>query len=482
MCLDVNKSQWYYYIIDPWPSFLALHLQSFSSPSFQLHTAPPFLSPPFCPPLRNTSILYHFYPFTHTPLLSSALPTGDHVSGRRHHRAHGDGWQHRNSESHRQGDQWEKEHTRPTSHLHTHSHTQDTHAHIVTHTHTLSRRHTLSRMHSLHLICARTLYYLRAPCHTWTHLVSHIHNISHVLTLKQILFLPPLSPFLPSLSPSPPFFILPSPPTSPSHLNSSSNLPYTHSLLPDNLLLLLHLSFHISYPLFSFLLMSFYVIPSPSLFLSPLPKPPSPSLLFLSSLLSQECGILTEGGVAMEGPAFRNLTPAQLDAIIPTLQVRLRIESEEDSVEHIKINWSLIFTTVILITISFLWVIVIRRAAQHCATRWCALYIVYKVATIFALFTALHLSSTLLFLAIKSSSHHPLSPLSLTHNPTPSLPLTISHHSLPSYPLPLSPTIPHHPSPSPPQSLPILPKGSCQIISRRQTHLGVSSKRKCPPC
>lgn len=71
----------------------------------------------------------------------------------------------------------------------------------------------------------------------------------------------------------------------------------------------------------------------------------------------------------MEGPAFRNLTPAQLDAIIPTLQVKIRTESEEDSVEHIKINCSIIFMTGILFTKSILWVIVVRRAAQHCATR-----------------------------------------------------------------------------------------------------------------
>jgi magnesium-transporting ATPase (P-type) len=37
--------------------------------------------------------------------------------------------------------------------------------------------------------------------------------------------------------------------------------------------------------------------------------------------IATECGILSEGGVAMEGPAFRQLTPAQLDEILPTLQV-----------------------------------------------------------------------------------------------------------------------------------------------------------------
>jgi len=37
--------------------------------------------------------------------------------------------------------------------------------------------------------------------------------------------------------------------------------------------------------------------------------------------IAKECGILTDGGVAMEGPEFRKLTNAQLDAILPSLQV-----------------------------------------------------------------------------------------------------------------------------------------------------------------
>lgn len=35
----------------------------------------------------------------------------------------------------------------------------------------------------------------------------------------------------------------------------------------------------------------------------------------------QECGILTEGGLSLEGPSFRKMTPAQLDEIMPSLQV-----------------------------------------------------------------------------------------------------------------------------------------------------------------
>lgn len=44
-----------------------------------------------------------------------------------------------------------------------------------------------------------------------------------------------------------------------------------------------------------------------------------------------ECGIYTPGGVAMDGPTFRKLTPSQRDAIIPRLQVLAR-SSPEDKV------------------------------------------------------------------------------------------------------------------------------------------------------
>lgn len=40
--------------------------------------------------------------------------------------------------------------------------------------------------------------------------------------------------------------------------------------------------------------------------------------------IAAECGILTLGGTCMEGPEFRKLTPKQLDAILPTLQVLAR--------------------------------------------------------------------------------------------------------------------------------------------------------------
>eukprot|EP01035_Chromulina_nebulosa_P019011 gene19011-24830_t len=42
-----------------------------------------------------------------------------------------------------------------------------------------------------------------------------------------------------------------------------------------------------------------------------------------------ECGILTEGGLAMEGPEFRKLTPKQLDEVLPVLQVLARSSPED---------------------------------------------------------------------------------------------------------------------------------------------------------
>ena len=45
--------------------------------------------------------------------------------------------------------------------------------------------------------------------------------------------------------------------------------------------------------------------------------------------IASECGILTNGGLAMEGPAFRKLTPKQLDAILPKLQVLARSSPDD---------------------------------------------------------------------------------------------------------------------------------------------------------
>ncbi|CAI8584746.1 unnamed protein product [Vicia faba] len=40
--------------------------------------------------------------------------------------------------------------------------------------------------------------------------------------------------------------------------------------------------------------------------------------------IARECGILTEGGIAIEGPEFRNLSPEQMKDIIPRIQVMAR--------------------------------------------------------------------------------------------------------------------------------------------------------------
>lgn len=45
--------------------------------------------------------------------------------------------------------------------------------------------------------------------------------------------------------------------------------------------------------------------------------------------IAKECGILTDGGVAMEGPDFRRLTPAQLDEVLPKLQVLARSSPDD---------------------------------------------------------------------------------------------------------------------------------------------------------
>jgi len=45
--------------------------------------------------------------------------------------------------------------------------------------------------------------------------------------------------------------------------------------------------------------------------------------------IAEECGILTPGGVAIEGPVFRNLSEKELDKIIPTIQVMARSSPED---------------------------------------------------------------------------------------------------------------------------------------------------------
>jgi Ca2+-transporting ATPase len=45
--------------------------------------------------------------------------------------------------------------------------------------------------------------------------------------------------------------------------------------------------------------------------------------------IAAECGILTEGGIAMEGPEFRKLKTFELDKILPKLQVLARSSPDD---------------------------------------------------------------------------------------------------------------------------------------------------------
>ena len=45
--------------------------------------------------------------------------------------------------------------------------------------------------------------------------------------------------------------------------------------------------------------------------------------------IAAECGIYTPGGVAMDGPTFRQLSPTELDSIVPRLQVLARSSPED---------------------------------------------------------------------------------------------------------------------------------------------------------
>lgn len=45
--------------------------------------------------------------------------------------------------------------------------------------------------------------------------------------------------------------------------------------------------------------------------------------------IAKQCGILTAGGLALEGPVFRSMTPGQVDAVLPRLQVLARSSPED---------------------------------------------------------------------------------------------------------------------------------------------------------
>jgi magnesium-transporting ATPase (P-type) len=48
-----------------------------------------------------------------------------------------------------------------------------------------------------------------------------------------------------------------------------------------------------------------------------------------AAAIARQCGILTEGGTAVEGPSFRNMTPSQVDSMLPTLQVMARSSPDD---------------------------------------------------------------------------------------------------------------------------------------------------------
>ncbi len=51
--------------------------------------------------------------------------------------------------------------------------------------------------------------------------------------------------------------------------------------------------------------------------------------LITAKAIAADCGIFTPGGIVMEGPIFRKLTPRQMDEIIPNLQVLARSSPED---------------------------------------------------------------------------------------------------------------------------------------------------------
>lgn len=54
--------------------------------------------------------------------------------------------------------------------------------------------------------------------------------------------------------------------------------------------------------------------------------------------IATSCGILTPGGIAMEGPEFRKLTPKQLDDILPNLQVLARSSPNDKYILVCRLN------------------------------------------------------------------------------------------------------------------------------------------------
>eukprot|EP01117_Protostelium_nocturnum_P020224 TRINITY_DN8_c0_g2_i1.p1 TRINITY_DN8_c0_g2~~TRINITY_DN8_c0_g2_i1.p1 ORF type:complete len:1045 (-),score=339.09 TRINITY_DN8_c0_g2_i1:59-3193(-) len=57
--------------------------------------------------------------------------------------------------------------------------------------------------------------------------------------------------------------------------------------------------------------------------------------ILTAKYIGQQCGILTDGGEAMEGPTFRDLTQEQMDEVIPRLQIIARC-SPDDKLRLVK--------------------------------------------------------------------------------------------------------------------------------------------------
>jgi magnesium-transporting ATPase (P-type) len=60
-----------------------------------------------------------------------------------------------------------------------------------------------------------------------------------------------------------------------------------------------------------------------------------------ATAIARECGILTEGGSVMEGPAFRALTPKQLDSVLPHLVVLARSAPKDKNILVRRLNGNL---------------------------------------------------------------------------------------------------------------------------------------------
>lgn len=54
--------------------------------------------------------------------------------------------------------------------------------------------------------------------------------------------------------------------------------------------------------------------------------------------IARECGILTEDGIAMEGPTFRRMSEAELIPLLPRLQVRRHITDLLHTALHLPLH------------------------------------------------------------------------------------------------------------------------------------------------